>query len=200
MFREFDYENKPVVDIVNEMILDAINKGASDIHFDPTEDDINVRIRIDGELLDYAKVPAFVKKNLLTRIKIISGMNITETRLPQDGAIKSVGDKTDFSTTSRSIDKQTPIVDITWAFWHSLYLQLIFLATKGTNTLDAPPPPNMVKFSRLILYCRIKGFITSIHLFIAVSNIFLHISSIFVFKKSASLEIASLEACLFPYE
>ena len=92
MFREFDYENKPVVDIVNEMIVDAINKKASDIHFDPTEEYLNVRIRIDGELLEYAKVPAFVKKNLLTRIKIISGMNITESRLPQDGAIKSIGD------------------------------------------------------------------------------------------------------------
>ena len=95
MFREFDYENKPVVDIVNEMILDAINKNASDIHFDPTEEELNVRIRVDGELLEYAKVPAFVKKNLLTRIKIISGMNITETRLPQDGAIKSLSENED---------------------------------------------------------------------------------------------------------
>lgn len=95
MFREFDYENKPVVDIVNEMIIDAINKNASDIHFDPTEDTLNVRIRVDGELLEYAKVPAFVKKNLLTRIKIISGMNITETRLPQDGAIKNLTDQVD---------------------------------------------------------------------------------------------------------
>ena len=92
MFRDFDYENKPVVDIVNEMIIDAIKKKASDIHFDPTEEYLNVRIRIDGELLEYAKVPAFVKKNLLTRIKIISGMNITESRLPQDGAIKNIGD------------------------------------------------------------------------------------------------------------
>ena len=52
MFRDFDYENKPVVDIVNEMIIDAINKKASDIHFDPTEDYLNVRIRVDGELLE----------------------------------------------------------------------------------------------------------------------------------------------------
>jgi len=95
MFRDFDYENKPVVDIVNEMIIDAINKKASDIHFDPTEDYLNVRIRVDGELLEYAKVPAFVKKNLLTRIKIISGMNITESRLPQDGAIKNLSDQID---------------------------------------------------------------------------------------------------------
>ncbi len=107
MFRDFDYENKPVVDIVNEMIIDAIKKKASDIHFDPTEEYLNVRIRIDGELLEYAKVPAFVKKNLLTRIKIISGMNITESRLPQDGAIKSVGDITDLDLRVSSL----PIVD-----------------------------------------------------------------------------------------
>ncbi len=90
MFREFDYDNKPIVDIVNDMIIDAVKSGGSDIHFDPTENDLVVRIRIDGALLDYAKVPATVKKNLITRIKIISGMNITETRLPQDGAIKGL--------------------------------------------------------------------------------------------------------------
>ena len=49
---------------VNEILVDAAKRGASDIHFDPTEEDLNVRIRIDGELLEYAKVPNFVKKNL----------------------------------------------------------------------------------------------------------------------------------------
>ncbi len=90
MFREFDYDNKPVVDIVNEILMDAINKYASDIHFDPDENSINVRIRIDGELHDYAKIPDSIRKNLATRIKLISGMNITEMRLPQDGAIKGI--------------------------------------------------------------------------------------------------------------
>ncbi len=90
VFREFDYDNKPIVDIVNEMIIDAVRHGGSDIHFDPTEDALMVRIRIDGSLLEYAKVPETVKKNLITRIKIISGMNITESRLPQDGAIKGL--------------------------------------------------------------------------------------------------------------
>ena len=88
VFRDFDYDKTPIVDLVNIMIEDAVNKRASDIHFDPTPDYLNVRIRIDGDLVNYAKVPAGVKKNLSTRIKIISGMNITETRLPQDGAIK----------------------------------------------------------------------------------------------------------------
>ena len=88
VFRNFDYDNIPIVDLVNEMITDAFQKRASDIHFDPTPTVLKVRIRIDGELISYAEVPEIVKKNLSTRIKIIAGMNITETRLPQDGAIK----------------------------------------------------------------------------------------------------------------
>ena len=63
--------------------------NASDIHFDPTENGIKVRIRIDGILRTYYEIPNEIKQNIVTRIKIISGMNITETRLPQDGAIKS---------------------------------------------------------------------------------------------------------------
>ena len=90
MFREFDYDKLPVVDIVNEIILDAAKKNASDIHFDPTPTILKVRIRVDGELIDYANVPESVKSPLVTRIKIISGMNITESRLPQDGAIKNM--------------------------------------------------------------------------------------------------------------
>ncbi len=88
MFREFDYDNKPIVEIVNEIISDAVKHDASDIHFDPYPDNLHVRIRIDGELIDYAIAPDSVKKNLITRVKIMAGMNITETRLPQDGAIK----------------------------------------------------------------------------------------------------------------
>ncbi len=85
----FDYNNVPITDIVNSIILDAINKGASDIHFDPFDDGIKIRIRIDGQLNDYSIVPLFVKKNMITRVKIISGMNITESRTPQDGAIRT---------------------------------------------------------------------------------------------------------------
>lgn len=88
MFRQFDYNNKPIVEIVNEIITDAVKHDASDIHFDPYPDNLHVRIRIDGELVDYTIAPDSIKKNLLTRIKIMAGMNITETRLPQDGAIK----------------------------------------------------------------------------------------------------------------
>lgn len=89
MLRVFDFEKMPVVEIVNEILLDATKRGASDIHFDPLENYMKVRIRIDGSLVDYAEIPNSIKKNLITRIKIISGMNITESRLPQDGAINA---------------------------------------------------------------------------------------------------------------
>ena len=89
MLKEFDFVNVPIVDIVNAIFIDASNKGASDIHYDPWEEFMKIRIRIDGELIDYAKVPNAYKNNLVTRIKILSGMNITESRLPQDGAIKA---------------------------------------------------------------------------------------------------------------
>ena len=86
--KTFDYENVAITDIVNIVIVDSIDKKASDIHFNPTEDGIIIRIRIDGELRNYAKVPIYVKKNMITRVKILAGMNITESRVPQDGAIK----------------------------------------------------------------------------------------------------------------
>ena len=90
MLKVFDFEKTPIVDIVNEILVDASSRGASDIHFDPKDNLLQIRIRIDGELIDYSTVPEEYIKNLITRIKIISGMNITESRLPQDGAIKGV--------------------------------------------------------------------------------------------------------------
>lgn len=87
--REFDFEKMPIVEIANEIIMDAVRKNASDIHMDPTKDGIRIRIRIDGILSDYSFVDAKYRRNLISRIKMIAGMNIMETRLPQDGAIKS---------------------------------------------------------------------------------------------------------------
>ena len=89
MKKLFDFTKLPVVDAVNEIIIYAAEKGASDIHFDPTDDSLKVRIRIDGILDTLTTIPNSVRHNIVTRIKILSGMNITETRLPQDGAIKT---------------------------------------------------------------------------------------------------------------
>lgn len=90
MTKTFDFEKMPIVDAVNEIIIYSAQNGASDIHFDPADDCLKVRIRIDGILNTIDKIPNTIKQNVITRIKIMSGMNITETRLPQDGAIKTV--------------------------------------------------------------------------------------------------------------
>ena len=87
--REFDFTTVPIVDIVNDIIVDGATKNASDIHFDPMENYLKIRMRIDGDLRDYAIIENKYKRNLITRIKLLAGMNITESRLPQDGAIKS---------------------------------------------------------------------------------------------------------------
>ena len=87
---EYDYKNDEIANIVNNIIIYAASKRASDIHFDPCEAGLKVRLRIDGVLQDHTIVPIAYQKNLTTRIKLISGMNITESRLPQDGAIKDV--------------------------------------------------------------------------------------------------------------
>ena len=90
MMREFNFTTTPIVDIVNDIIIDSVVRNASDIHFDPAEKYLKIRIRIDGELRDYAIIDNRYKRNLTTRVKLLAGMNITESRLPQDGAIKSV--------------------------------------------------------------------------------------------------------------
>ncbi len=78
----------PLVRVVNQIILNAISKRASDIHIEPFEDNVYVRYRIDGVLHDVLTLPAKLKSNLITRIKIMSNLDISEKRLPQDGRIK----------------------------------------------------------------------------------------------------------------
>ena len=85
---KYDFENDEIANICNNMIIYAVSKRASDIHFDPTENGLKVRLRIDGVLQDHTIVPIKYQKNLTTRLKLISNMNITESRLPQDGSIK----------------------------------------------------------------------------------------------------------------
>lgn len=85
-----NFETTPIVDIVNYILITAFQKNASDIHFDPADNHMKVRFRIDGKLDTFTIVPNTAKQNLIARLKIMSGMNITETRLPQDGAIRTV--------------------------------------------------------------------------------------------------------------
>lgn len=91
----FDFAKTPITKIVDAIIINSSKSGSSDIHFDPREDGLIVRIRVDGDLMDYTFIPKVYERNLTTRLKLMAGMNITESRLPQDGAIKGKFDGKD---------------------------------------------------------------------------------------------------------
>jgi type IV pilus assembly protein PilB len=79
---------KPLVKLVSGIILDAIKRGASDIHFEQYEKRIRVRYRVDGDLMEMAPLPYKYRHAITSRLKIMSELNIAERRLPQDGRIK----------------------------------------------------------------------------------------------------------------
>ncbi len=81
-------DDTPVVKFVNKVLVDAIKKGASDIHFEPYEDDYRVRLRIDGILKQVAKAPVKLGSRIAARLKVMAQLDIAEKRIPQDGRIK----------------------------------------------------------------------------------------------------------------
>ncbi|RME81984.1 MAG: type II secretion system protein GspE, partial [Zetaproteobacteria bacterium] len=81
-------EEAPVVKLVNLLMLDAIKRGASDIHIEPYEKVLRVRYRIDGVLHEIMRPPLAMRDAIVSRIKILSKLDISERRLPQDGRIK----------------------------------------------------------------------------------------------------------------
>ncbi len=83
-----DVEDAPVVKFLHKMLLDAFNMRASDLHFEPYEHHYRVRFRIDGELREIASPPIAIKDKLASRIKVISRLDISEKRVPQDGRMK----------------------------------------------------------------------------------------------------------------
>ena len=83
-----DVEDAPVVRFVNKVLLDAIKRGASDVHFEPYEKFFRVRTRLDGVLSEVARPPAVLTNKVCARIKVMSRMDIAERRVPQDGRIK----------------------------------------------------------------------------------------------------------------
>ena len=93
-----EVDDAPVVRFLNKMLIDAINMGASDLHFEPYEKFYRIRYRVDGVLRDITQPPLAIKDKLTSRIKIISSLDISEKRVPQDGRMKLVLSKT------RSID------------------------------------------------------------------------------------------------
>ncbi|MQM29497.1 MAG: type IV-A pilus assembly ATPase PilB [Candidatus Accumulibacter phosphatis] len=93
-----EVDDAPVVRFIQKMMLDAINDGASDIHFEPYEKSYRIRFRTDGILREVAAPPLVIKDKIASRIKVISRLNIAEKRVPQDGRMRLVLSK------SRAID------------------------------------------------------------------------------------------------
>jgi len=83
-----DIEDAPVVRFVNKILLDAIKRGASDVHFEPYEKYFRVRTRLDGVLSEVAQPPVILANKVCARLKVMSRMDIAERRVPQDGRIK----------------------------------------------------------------------------------------------------------------
>ncbi|HET9047715.1 MAG TPA: type IV-A pilus assembly ATPase PilB [Chiayiivirga sp.] len=81
-------DDTPVVKFVNKVLIDAIKKGASDIHFEPYENDYRVRLRIDGLLKQTAKMPVKLNQRITARLKVMAQLDIAEKRVPQDGRMK----------------------------------------------------------------------------------------------------------------
>lgn len=85
-----EVDDAPVVRFIHKVLIDAINEGASDIHFEPYEKYYRIRVRTDGTLRDVSQPPLVLKDKIAARIKVISRLDISEKRIPQDGRMKLV--------------------------------------------------------------------------------------------------------------
>lgn len=146
VFKSFEDELKdvsetssPVIALANQIIEDAYRRGASDIHLQPTENSLRVRIRVDGDLNDYLILPKYMIEPLVTRYKIMANMKIDEKRVPQDSRINfakynpSINIDLRVSTipsaygedlVMRILDKSNVILDITKLGFSDDYLEL----------------------------------------------------------------------------
>ena len=103
-----DVDDAPVVKYLQKVLLDAINSGVSDIHFEPFEKFYRIRYRLDGVLYEVAKPPLAIKDKIASRIKVISKLDISEKRVPQDGRMKLVLSK------ARAIDFRVSTLPTLW--------------------------------------------------------------------------------------
>ena len=139
-------EDAPVVRLVNVLMVDALRRGASDIHVEPYEKELRIRFRIDGVLYDVMHPPLKMRDALISRIKIMSKLDISEKRLPQDGRIK-IRVKVD----SRSRELDFRVSTLPTLFGEKVVLRLL---DKEKLMLDMTnlgfEPDSLVKFQRNI--------------------------------------------------
>ncbi|MCC6932046.1 MAG: type II/IV secretion system protein [Deltaproteobacteria bacterium] len=115
-------DTPPIVKLVNKIIADAIKKEASDVHIEPTNEGLNIRFRIDGVLQDIFDVPRRLQPLVVSRIKILAGMDIAERRKPQDGRLR-------VSTAGAKIDLRASCVPTA----HGEKIVLRLLASEGAD-------------------------------------------------------------------
>src|SRR6056297_725377 len=153
----------PIIRLVNRLILNAIEIRASDIHFEPFESNFKVRFRIDGVLHDIESPPKRLQAAILSRVKIMSNMDIAERRLPQDGRIKLrvSGREIDFrvstiptlfgeSLVMRVLDREMLILDLEKiGFPHDLLEQYMTLITQPYGMILVTGPTGSGKTSTL---------------------------------------------------
>jgi type IV pilus assembly protein PilB len=128
-----EIDDAPVVKYIQKIMLDAIESGASDIHFEPYEKVYRIRYRLDGELYEIANPPLAIKEKIASRIKVISRLDISEKRVPQDGRMKLVLSK------SRAIDFR--VSTLPTLFGEKLVLRILdgSSATLGIDALGYEP-------------------------------------------------------------
>ena len=139
-------EDAPVVRLVNVLLVDALRRGASDIHVEPYEKELRIRFRIDGVLYDVMHPPLKMRDALISRIKIMSKLDISEKRLPQDGRIKI---RVKVESRSRELDFR--VSTLPTLFGEKVVLRLL---DKEKLMLDMTnlgfEPESLVKFQRNI--------------------------------------------------
>jgi type IV pilus assembly protein PilB len=139
-------EDAPVVRLVNVLLVDALRRGASDIHVEPYEKELRIRFRIDGVLYDVMHPPMKMRDALISRIKIMSKLDISEKRLPQDGRIKI---RVKVDARSRELDFR--VSTLPTLFGEKVVLRLL---DKEKLMLDMTnlgfEPDSLVKFQRNI--------------------------------------------------
>jgi type IV pilus assembly protein PilB len=139
-------EDAPVVRLVNVLLVDALRRGASDIHIEPYEKELRIRFRIDGVLYDVMHPPLKLRDALISRVKIMSKLDISEKRLPQDGRIKI---KVKVDSRSRELDFR--VSTLPTLFGEKVVLRLL---DKENLMLDMTKlgfePESLVKFQRNI--------------------------------------------------
>ncbi|MDY6973496.1 MAG: ATPase, T2SS/T4P/T4SS family, partial [Thermodesulfobacteriota bacterium] len=137
-----DTSDAPIIKLVNLMMSQAVKDRASDIHIEPTQNRVKIRYRVDGILYDRLSPPKHIQSTLISRIKIMAGMNIAEKRLPQDGRMM-------IRIAEKNVDIR--VSTIPTAFGERVVLRLLDKTKVLLNVSDLGMPENQLKtFDRII--------------------------------------------------